>query len=149
MEPLKPRTFAQYRADHAVMTPAHVAPLVMDLSIPAVRAAHASQQGSTWPTIPWNAPTSWGGWMQLPNGIEYRPAIIVSSEPPAYSRYAWDDLPVNGRFRDAGWLIPAAISNGIATHSTFASTEHVSAREQARVMVGFRRIIKAVTGVRL
>ncbi len=148
-EPLQPRALAQYRAGHVVVTPAHVAPLIVDTRVPAARAAYASQQGSTWPAIPWRAESSWNGWMQCPGGIEYHPVIAVSSQPPAYSRYAWGDLPVNGRYRDAAWLLPAAISNSIITHSTFASTEYASAREQARVIVGFRRIIKAVAGVRL
>lgn len=132
-----------------VTTPPHVRPLYADPSVPAVKHALDSQAGSTFRTIPWNSPTSWNDWMQTPDGIQYHPAIIVSSEPPAYARYEWADLPVNGRFRDAEWLIPAAIHNGIYTHSTFASTEHVSRREQARVMAGFRRCIKAVCGVSL
>lgn len=148
----QPRTFAQYRQEQAenprLTFGPDRAPLYADMRLPAVRSVMESQVGSTWRTIPWNSPTSWNGWIQRPDGIEY-PAMTTSGGPAPYSRHSYDDLPVNGRFRDAAWLIPAAISNGIAMHSTFASTEHVSRTEALRVMKGFDRIIKHVTGVRL
>jgi len=128
--------------------PPGVKPLYADLSVSVVQAALAGQQGSTFRTIPWTALTSWNGWQQTPDGLQFSPAVH-SSGPAPYARIPYEDLPINGRFRDAFWLIPAAINNGIISNSTFASTEYVSSREQARVMAGYRRIILAVTGVRL
>jgi len=107
--------------------------MFVDPSVPAVRSALASQQGSTWPTIPVNAPSSWNGWRQVPNGLEFGPAGGAK-----YSRWEWRDLP--NKYRDDFYLNAAAIWNGIQLHSTFASPT---------VMTGFSRAIKAMTGVKI
>lgn len=146
--PMSPRTFAQYCSDLVTVTPSGVPPMYADTRVPGVATILAQQAASTWRTIPWNSPTSWNGWVQRPDGIEY-PAETSSGGPARYSRIPYEDLPINGRFRDAFWLIPAAIGNGILTESTFASTQHVSPAVSRRVMKGYDRIIKHVTGVRL
>jgi hypothetical protein len=146
--PLRPRTFAEYRSEMKTMTPPGVKPLLADMSVHAVQWAINSQVGSTFRTIPWTALTSWNGWQQCPDGIQYSPAIHTSG-PASHARIPYKDLPVNGRFKDAAWLIPAAIGNGIISNSTFASTQHVSSREQRRVMAGYDRIIKATIGIKL
>jgi len=139
----------QYRNLTTILTtPDGIKPIYADPSVPAVRSALDAQQGSTFRTIPVHSPVNWEGWQQTPDGLQFGPAIH-SSGPAPYARHGYEDLPVNGRFRDARWLIPAAISNGILMHSTFASTQHVSRSESIRVMRGFTRAIKAVTGVRL
>jgi hypothetical protein len=108
----------------------------------------ASNIDHNFPTIPWTALSSWNGWQKCPGGIQYWPAVHTSG-PAHHARIPYEDLPINGRFKDARWLIPAAIGNGILLNSTFASTQHVSSREQRRVMAGYDRIIKAVCGVSL
>ncbi len=118
-------------------TPATVPTLFADTRIPAVRSALTSQQGSTWPEIPWSSPSSWNGWVQRPNGLEYAPAVSTSGPAP-YSRWEWRDLP--NRHKDDWYLVGAAIHNGIMLHSTFSSPS---------VLRGFLRAVKATTGVRI
>jgi hypothetical protein len=127
-------------------TPPHVAPLFMDLRVPGVATIHTQQQASTWPLIPWKSLVSWQGWTQRPGGLEYGPAIHTSGPAP-YARWAWNELP--NKRKDDWWLLAAASHNSLMLHSTFASTEHVSLAESKRVMSGFRRALKSVTGVRL
>src|SRR5690242_2500926 len=118
-------------------TPAHVAPLYADTSVPAVQAALDQQAGSKWPTVPCRAESSWNGWVQRPRGIEYMPAV-TSSGPAKWARWGYEDLP--RKYSDAAFMLGAASHNSIMVHSTFASP---------KVMVGFRRALKSVTGVQL
>lgn len=138
MKPLVPRTFQQYRADYIVVTPSHLkARLVMDLNVPIVKSAYESQQGSTWPLIPVRAESSWLGWQMVPGGIQY-PAVTSSGGPAPYSRHDWNWLP--NKYRDDFYLIGDATYNSINENSTFANK---------KVMTGYLRIVKDVTGVRL
>lgn len=149
MKPLVPRTFQQYRDEvNARLTfgPAR-APLYMDLRVPAVRVAYEQQLGSTWREIPWVSLSSWNQWAQMPDGIKYTPAVH-SSGPANHARHYYSDLPTDGKFRDARWLISAAAANGIM-ESTFASTQFVSKKKQAEVLAGFSRVIRVITGVKL
>lgn len=118
----------------------------VDPAVPAVRTALLQQQGSTWPEIPWNAPSSWNGWMQCPLGLEFHPAVTPSG-PAAHARHEWSWLP--DKDRDDFYMIGGATFNTILLESTFASTQHVSLAESRRVMTGFLRAVKATTGVSL
>lgn len=118
-------------------TPSHVAPLYADTNVPVVSVIQAQQAASTWRTIPWNSPTSWNGWRQTPDGLEYMPAV-TSSGPAKWARHEWAWLP--NRHKDDFYLIGAAAYNTIQVQSTFATPA---------VMRGFLRAVKATTGVRL
>lgn len=111
--------------------------LYADPAIPIVRAALASQRGSTWPEIPVKSLTSWNGWQHVPAGIQY-PAMTSDGGPAKYSRHEWRCLP--DRDKDDFYLVGAATYNGIQANSTFATPA---------VMRGYLRIIKSVCGVSL
>jgi len=110
--------------------------MFVDTKAPAVRTALASQQGSTWPAIPWSSPTSWNGWVRRPMGIEYAPAI-TSSGPAKWARYEWRDLPCN--YKDDWYMVFAATHNAIVLHSSFGTPA---------VMKGFERAVKSVCKIR-
>jgi len=130
-------TYRNVTTDHTMKENAQGTPLIFaDPSIPAVRSALESQVGSTWPEIPWNAPTSWNGWKRCPLGLEFSPAV-TSSGPAKWARYEWRDLPCN--YKDDWYLVFAATHNAIYLHSTFATPA---------VMKGFERAVKSVCKIK-